>query len=189
MLCWKCAQAHCNASAKLDSSAMPYFLSNLPPCYGVFSTIGTARYGWGGYEMKTCWSIRRILGTYQDGVLGHQRAQRVARHLHTCPACQRELLDLRRVTLVLQSLPGPSRPPEYWPWALLQLQQKLQHRPREPVRSSWLDYLRCSPEAPAQALVPVALVGMALFGTVTFLGLEDEAFVFFTSYLLPIVLQ
>jgi hypothetical protein len=37
--------------------------------------------------------------------------------------------------------------------------------------------------------VPVALVGMALFGTVTFLGLEDEAFVFFTSYFLPIVLQ
>jgi hypothetical protein len=30
---------------------------------------------------------------------------------------------------------------------------------------------------------------MALFGTVTFLGLEDEAFVFFASYLLPIVLQ
>jgi len=47
----------------------------------------------------------------------------------------------------------------------------------------------CSPESPVQALVPVALVGMALFGTVTFLGLEDEAFVFFTSYLLPIVLQ
>jgi hypothetical protein len=38
-------------------------------------------------------------------------------------------------------------------------------------------------------LVSVALVGMALFGTVTFLGLEDAAFIFLTSYLLPIVLQ
>jgi anti-sigma factor RsiW len=147
------------------------------------------RHGWGGYEMKMCWSIRRVLCAYQDGALGQRRSQRVARHLHACPACQRELLDLQRVTLVLRSLSGPSRPPEYWPWALLRLQEKLRHQPREPVRSSWLDYLRCSPEAPAQALVPVALVGMALFGTVTFLGLEDEAFVFFTSYLLPIVLQ
>jgi anti-sigma factor RsiW len=139
--------------------------------------------------MKMCWSIRRVLGAYQDRALGHRRAQRVARHLHTCPACQQELLDLQRVTLFLQSLPGPSRPPEYWPRALSQLRGKLQQRPREPVRSGWLDFLRCSAETPAQALVPVALVGMALFGTVTFLGLEDEAFVLFTSYLLPIVLQ
>jgi hypothetical protein len=46
-----------------------------------------------------------------------------------------------------------------------------------------------SSDNPAHALISVALVGMALFGTVTFLGLEDEAFIFFTSYLLPIVLQ
>jgi anti-sigma factor RsiW len=139
--------------------------------------------------MKLCWSIRRVLGAYQDGALGHRRTQRVARHLQACPACQRELLELQRVTRLLHSLPGPSRPSEYWPGALLQLQRKLQQRPRPPVRSGWLDYLTWSSENPAQALVPVALVGMALFGTVTFLGLEDEAFVFFTSYFLPIVLQ
>jgi anti-sigma factor RsiW len=139
--------------------------------------------------MKWCWSIRRVLGVYQDGALGHRRTQHVARHLRACPACQRELLELQRVTRLLHSLPIPSRPSEYWPGALLRLQRKIQRRPRPPVRSGWLDYLTWSPENPAQALVPVALVGMALFGTVTFLGLEDEAFVFFTSYLLPIVLQ
>ena len=65
----------------------------------------------------------------------------------------------------------------------------MQQRTPEPVRSGWLDFLTRVPNNPAQALVPLALVGMALFGTVTFLGLEDEAFVFFASYLLPIVLH
>jgi anti-sigma factor RsiW len=139
--------------------------------------------------MKMCWSIRRVLGAYQDGALGHRRAQRVGRHLHTCPACQRELQELQRVTHLLHSLPTPSRPSAYWPGALRQLQGKIRQRPRDPIRSGWLDYLTCSSDNPAQALVSVALVGMALFGTVTFLGLEDEAFIFFTSYLLPIVLQ
>jgi anti-sigma factor RsiW len=138
--------------------------------------------------MQLCWSIRRVLGAYQDGTLGQRRALRIARHLHTCPACQRELLELQRVTRLLQSLPGPSRPPAYWPGALRQLQRKIQQRPPEPVRPGWFDYLTGSSEYPAQALVSVALVGMALFGTVTFLGLEDEAFIFFTSYLLPIML-
>ena len=139
--------------------------------------------------MKMCWPIRRVLGAYQDGALGQRRAQRVGRHLHTCPACQRELQELQRVTHLLHSLPGPSRPSAYWPGALRQLQGKIQQRPRAPVRSGWLDYLMGSSDNPAHALVSVALVGMALFGTVTFLGLEDEAFIFFTSYLLPIVLQ
>jgi anti-sigma factor RsiW len=139
--------------------------------------------------MKMCWPIRRVLGAYQDGALGHRRAQRVGRHLHTCPACQQELQELQRVTHLLHSLPGPSRPSAYWPGALRQLQGKIQQGPRDPIRSGWLDYLTCSLDNPAQALVSVALVGMALFGTVTFLGLEDEAFIFFTSYLLPIVLQ
>ena len=139
--------------------------------------------------MKMCWPIRRVLCAYQDGALGHRRAQRVGRHLHTCPACQQELQELQRVTHLLHSLPSPSRPSAYWPGALRQLQGKIQQRPRDPIRSGWLDYLTCSLDNPAQALVSVALGGMALFGTVTFLGLEDEAFIFFTSYLLPIVLQ
>jgi anti-sigma factor RsiW len=139
--------------------------------------------------MQMCWSIRKALDAYQDGTLGERRAQRVARHLHTCQACQRELLERQRLTHLLNSLPAPSRPSEYWPGALLQLQRKMQQRPRDPVRSGWLDFLTRVPDNPAQALVPVALGGMALFGTIAFLGLEDEAFVFFASYLLPIVLH
>ena len=93
------------------------------------------------------------------------------------------------MTHLLHALPRPSRPSTYWPGALQQLQRKIQQRPREPVRPGWGDYLTGSSEYPAQALISVALVGMALFGTVTFLGLEDEAFTFLTSYLLPMVLQ
>ena len=139
--------------------------------------------------MKMCWSIRRGLVAYQDETLGQRRAQRVGRHLHTCPTCQRELQELQRVTRLLHSLSGPSRPSAYWPGALRQLQGKIQQRPPEPVRSGWFEYLSGSSENPAHALVSVALVGMALFGTLTFLGLEDAAFIFLTSYLLPIVLQ
>jgi anti-sigma factor RsiW len=139
--------------------------------------------------MRMCWSIRRALGSYEDGVLGRRRTLRVARHLHTCPACQREFLERQQVTLLLRSLVGPSRPPEYWSRALLQLQRKIQQQPRYSIRSAVLDYLRSSAGNPAQALLPVTLVGMALFSTLTFLGLEGEAVVFFTSYLLPIVLE
>jgi anti-sigma factor RsiW len=139
--------------------------------------------------MKICWSIRRALVAYQDGALGHRRAQRIARHLHTCAACRRDLVELQRVTRLLHSLPDPSRPPEYWPSAVLQLRGKLQQLARHPMRSSWLDYLRAMPESPAQALVPLALVSVALFSTLTHLGLEEEAFVFFSSYLLPIILE
>ena len=139
--------------------------------------------------MKMCWLIRAGLVAYQDGTLGPRRAQRVARHLRTCHTCARELQDLQRVTHLLHALPGPSRPSAYWPAALRQLQGKIQQRPPEPVRSSWSNYLTGLSENPAHALVSVTLVGMALFGTVTFLGLEEAAFIFVTSYLLPMVLQ
>jgi anti-sigma factor RsiW len=139
--------------------------------------------------MKICWSIRRALVAYQDGALGHRRAQRIARHLHTCAACRRDLVELQRVTRLLHSLPDPSRAPEYWPSAVLQLRGKLQQLAPHPMRSSWLGYLRAMPESPAQALVPLALVSVALFSTLTHLGLEEEAFAFFSSYLLPIILE
>ena len=139
--------------------------------------------------MKMCWLIRGGLAAYQDGTLGRRRARRVARHLPTCHSCERELRDLQRVTHLLHALPGPSRPPAYWPAALRQLQGKIQRRPPEPARSSWFNRLTGVSENPAHALVSVTLVGMALFGTVTFLGLEEAAFIFVTSYLLPVVLQ
>jgi anti-sigma factor RsiW len=139
--------------------------------------------------MKLCWLIRMSLVPYQEGTLGRRRALWVAHHLHTCPACQRELQALRRVTHLLHSLPSPARPSVYWPGALQQLGRQIRQRPPEPVRPAWFDYLGGSSENPAHALVSVALVGVALFGTVTFLGLEDEALSFFTSYLLPLMLQ
>ena len=138
--------------------------------------------------MWTCWSIRSALGAYEDGELAGRRAQRLARHLHRCSSCQRELRERQRVTLLLRSLPEPSRPPAYWSDARLRLHGKMRQEPRHPIRSALVDYLRGSAGNPAQALLPVTLVGMALFSALTFLGLEGEAVIFFTSYLLPIVL-
>jgi anti-sigma factor RsiW len=139
--------------------------------------------------MQICWLLRKGLASYQEGTLGRWRSQQVGRHVHSCPTCQRELHELQRVTHLLHSLPGPSRPSAYWQGALRQLQSKIQQRTPEPVRSGWLDSLTASTDTPAHALVSVALVGMAVFGTVTFLGLEDAAFNLLASYLLPIVLQ
>jgi anti-sigma factor RsiW len=139
--------------------------------------------------MKLCWLIRRGLFAYQDGTLGQRKTQQVTRHLHTCPTCRQEFLELQRVTHLLHSLPAPARPSTYWPGALRRLQGSIQPRPTEPVRSGWFDSLTGLCENPAHVLVSVTLVGMALFGTVTFLGLEDAAFILLTSYLLPIVLQ
>ena len=139
--------------------------------------------------MWRCWSIRKTLDTYEDGMLGGRKTGRVIRHLRVCPACQRAFRERQRLSLVLRSLQSPSRPPEYWPSARLQLREKIQQQPRYPLRSALLDYLRSSAGNPVQALLPVTLVGMAVFSTLAFLGLESEAAVFFTSYVLPIVLE
>jgi hypothetical protein len=96
---------------------------------------------------------------------------------------------LQQVTHLLHSLPGPSRPSDYWPGAIQHLQGKIRQQAQAPIRTAWRDCLTWSSARPAQALIPVSLIGMALFATVTFLGLEGEAFTFFNSYLLPFVLQ
>src|SRR5262245_11273453 len=137
--------------------------------------------------MKLCWFIRRYLVAYQDEMLGQRRALWVARHLRTCLACQRELHTQQRVTALLRSLPYPSRQATYWPEALQQLQMKTRQQPPEAYRSGWFDYLTGAFASPAHALVSVALVGMALLGTVTFLGLGDEVLITFISYILPIM--
>jgi anti-sigma factor RsiW len=139
--------------------------------------------------MKMCWSVRRALVAYQDGALGRRRAQLIARHLHTCAACHKEHVELQRVTLLLHSLPGPSRAPKYWARSLLQLRARIHQLPQYPTWPLWLAYLRGTLENPPQAFVLVTLVSLALFSTLTSFGLEEEAFVFFSSFLLPIVLE
>ena len=139
--------------------------------------------------MKMCWSIRRVLGAYQDGTLGQRRAQRVARHLHTCPAAANESFRvLQRVTRLLQSFRV--------------LHDRLHngrehsgscrkfsngHRVQSDLQLVRLPHgLRQKTQRKLSFLSPSR---HGTLGTVTFLGLEDEAFIFFTSYLLPIVLQ
>jgi anti-sigma factor RsiW len=138
--------------------------------------------------MQMCWFFRRSLVAYQAGMLGQQSSLRMARHLAACPACQQELQAQRRLTSLLHSLPPPSRPETYWSGALQQLQMKIRQRPPESGGLGWFDYLTGFATNPAHALVSVALVGMALFGTVIYLGLEDEALIFFISYVLPMML-
>jgi anti-sigma factor RsiW len=139
--------------------------------------------------MWSCWAIRKVLGVFEDGMIEGRRAQRVARHLGACASCQRAFVEQRRLTALLHSLKPPSRPPEYWAEALLQMHEKLEQQPHSSPLSVLLDYLKSWTANPAQALLPVGLAGMALFSALMFLGLEGEAAVLFTSYLLPIVLE
>ncbi len=138
--------------------------------------------------MKSCWLARGSLAAYLDGELAHRSAQRVESHVRICPRCQGELDELRRMTLLLRSLPRPVRPNEYWPYAIQELRSKIQRLPRQ-TRYSPLDRFREVLEHPSQALIPVALVCVAIVNTLVILGLEEEAFAIFSSYLLPIVLD
>jgi anti-sigma factor RsiW len=138
--------------------------------------------------MKLCWFFRRGLVAYQEGMLGQRRSLWVAQHLATCPACQQELRAQRQLTALLRSLPPPARSETYLPEALQRLQMKIRQESPASGGPGWFDYLAGSATNPAHAMVSVALVAMALFGTVTYLGLEDEVVIFFISYVLPMML-
>ena len=138
--------------------------------------------------MKTCWSARRTFTAYQDGELKPRRAQALESHLRGCPRCHAEFEELRRVTLLLRSLPHPARPEGYWPHALQRAGSKIRGF-SPPGRDSPLDRFGELLEWPAQVLMPLALVCAALVNTLALLGLEGEAFAFLSFYLLPIVLD
>jgi anti-sigma factor RsiW len=138
--------------------------------------------------MWSCWTVRKALTAYQDGELRHGKAQRIEDHLRTCAPCHRELEELQRVTILLRTVREPSREPGYWPQAFIRLRGKIQRLPPVP-RAPLLQHLRRILQSPALALIPVALMGAALANTLVFLGLEQEACAFLSSYLLPIVLD
>jgi hypothetical protein len=92
------------------------------------------------------------------------------------------------MTLLLQCLPDPVRPEGYWPNASEHLRGKIQRLtqpPRYPLRTRFAGLL----ESPTTALVPVTLFCVALVNALTVLGLEEEAFALFSTYVLPIVLD
>jgi hypothetical protein len=91
------------------------------------------------------------------------------------------------MSLLLRSLAAPPRPEGYWPNALDQLRGKLQRLPQPggyPLLTRFAGLL----ESPISALVPVTLVCVALVNALTVLGLEEEAFALFSTYVLPMVL-
>jgi anti-sigma factor RsiW len=138
--------------------------------------------------MWHCWFVRRALTAYQDGELITVNGRRIEDHLRTCAHCASELARLNRVSLVVRSLPSPSRPLEYWPQAFQTVREKIQASARS-SRMSVIEFLAGMLVSPVLSMVPAILAGVALVNTVLFLGLEEEALAFFATHILSIILD
>lgn len=137
--------------------------------------------------MKGCRSVQGRLAAYLDRELDPRRERWVEDHVGICPACQRELNQLRRTTLLLRSLPFPSRAEEDWQEALRAFRGKIEARHRPP-RFPFLRPCQALLEDPLLVLAPTILFLLALVDALTLLDLEEEALAWFSSYLLPFLL-
>lgn len=137
--------------------------------------------------MQPCRVARKSFTAYLDQELTPRKTRWVEWHLQTCEVCRKELEELHRMTLLLRSLPGPSRPEAYWPLTLQNLRWKIQGLPRPP-RFPLFQRFRGLLESPSQVLVPATLFFVALLNSLAVLDLEEEALVFFASYLFPFIL-
>jgi anti-sigma factor RsiW len=136
----------------------------------------------------TCWQARRALVAYHDGELEPGKAERLEAHIMTCPHCQRESAQLRQMRLLLRSLVGPLEAVPYGPQAFQQLCERIQQLP------SYAPYSTCSRfgelvDSFPRAWLPATLAGAALINGLVGLGLEEEAFTFFSSYIFPFILD
>lgn len=61
-----------------------------------------------------CQEIRIWLNAYLDGELPAGEAEKVKRHLETCPACCRQAEALRRIGSALDRLPPLTAPPGFY---------------------------------------------------------------------------
>jgi anti-sigma factor RsiW len=118
-----------------------------------------------------------------------RNAQRIEVHLRTCGRCQDEVIALRRLTQAIHALPSLERPEAEWQQAVHNLRGKLHTQVDNPAASPWVAYFGGMLESPAQAMVSMALIGVALVNTLIFLGVRDEAFDILAAYLLPLVLD
>jgi anti-sigma factor RsiW len=134
-----------------------------------------------------CWASGALIA-YLDGELQSRERHRLEAHLRGCPRCQSELQQLRQVNLLLRSLPVPSRSEWYWPEATQQLHRKMQPL-AQTITSPLLARFGGFADSLPRALLPITLVGAALINTLAILGLEEEALIFCSSYILPLVLD
>jgi anti-sigma factor RsiW len=134
----------------------------------------------------SCWA-RKTLTVYLDDELTSRQRQKFEAHLRGCPRCQRELQQLRQVNQLLRSMPTRERSEQYWLQTLQQLRGKLQPLPaiaRSPLSVRFAGLVESLPST----LLPLMLLGAALINALAILGFEEEAVIFFSSYILPLVL-
>ena len=136
----------------------------------------------------TCWQARRVLAAYHDGELEPGKTERLEAHIRTCPHCQRESAQLRQMRLLLRSLVGPSEPEPYWAQAFQQLREKIHPLPPHAPYSTLGRFGELVDSLP-RAWLPATLAGAALINSLVGLGLEEEAFTFFSSYIFPFILD
>ena len=74
------------------------------------------------------------LGAYLDGELDRRAQSEVQAHLETCPACQDELEELRRLSHLLRAAPQPDFTPasDFKAQLMLQLPRREEALPQAP---------------------------------------------------------
>ena len=110
-----------------------------------------------------CWSIRRLLGAYHDGELGHKARARVEAHLTRCRVCTSESASLRRVQALLHA--DVAAPPEavwevFWPQVRMRLQAPPAAEPH--WRRAWQGVTAQPRLVFGSALAAAALAGLAV---------------------------
>ena len=81
-----------------------------------------------------CHQISARLDAWADGELSDAEARQIAYHLDRCPTCRRRAEALRRVTALLDGLPGIPAPAGFADRTLTRLRNRLE-KPR--VREWW----------------------------------------------------
>jgi anti-sigma factor RsiW len=103
-------------------------------------------------------SIQNQLGAYLDGELDERAQAAVRAHLETCPACQNELEELRRISHLLRAAPLPEMLParEFKAQLMLQLPRRTE-APRSQPKNGLLPWM-----APALVLAGWIFFQLAL---------------------------
>lgn len=91
----------------------------------------------------TCEHIRKILSSYMDGMTNQQETRAVKAHLQHCPACRKELEQLKEMHAVLQQVPDLQAPADF-PESITKKMKDRQNtvfasrEPGEPRKASWM---------------------------------------------------
>jgi len=105
--------------------------------------------------MRECAKVGRLLSRYLDKELDNIRDFRVKRHLDSCPACRKELLELSRVKELVLKQERKALPQDY---LISRLWKRIADEQHDRKRLSWL----ASVGGLSRRLIPVPVAAVVL---------------------------